>query len=85
MLRILKSIMSSLFRKSDDFYISIVERAVFKSYEDIHRSLAYGVGFYGYEKPVKNVIRLTDNDYQFEFWDGTVVTVSSNITVKRND
>lgn len=85
MLRIFKKLKSLLFRKSDDFYISIVERAVFKSYEDIHRSLSYGIGFYGYEKPVKNVIRLTDNNYKFEFWDGTVVTVSSNITVKRND
>lgn len=85
MLRILKSIMSSLFRKSDEFYTSIVEQALFKSYEDIHRTLSYGIGFYGDEKPVKNVIRLTYNNYKFEFWDGTVVTVSSNITVKRND
>lgn len=85
MLRIFKKLKSLLFRKSDDFYISIVERALFKSYEDIHRTLSYGIGFYGYEKPVKNVIRLTDNNYKFEFWDGTVVTVTSEIVVQRND
>lgn len=85
MLRIFKKLKSLLFRKSDDFYISIVERALFKSYEDIHRTLSHGVGFYGDSYPVKNVIRLTDNNYKFEFWDGTVVTVTSEILVERND
>lgn len=85
MLRIFKKLKSLLFRKSDDFYTSIVERALFNSYEDIHKSLSYGIGFYGDSYPVKNVIRLTDNNYKFEFWDGTVVTVTSEILVERND
>ena len=62
MLRIFKKLKNLLFRKSDDFYISIVKRALFKSYEDIHSTLSYGIGLFGDEKPVKNVIRLTDNN-----------------------
>lgn len=85
MLRIFKKLKSLLFRKSDDFYTSIVERALFNSYEDIHESLSYGIGFYGDSYPVKNVIRLNNNDYKFEFWDGTIVTVTSEILVERND
>lgn len=78
-------ILNSFFKKSDDFYTSIVEQALFQSYEDIHSTLSFGVGLFGDEKPVKNVIRLTDNNYKFEFWDGTVVTVMSKILIERND
>lgn len=85
MLRIFKKLKSLLFRNPDSYYTNFVKGHLFKTYAEVVTSTTSPFLILSRSPRCKNVIRLSDNCWKFEFEDGTVVTVTSELVVMRND